>query len=184
MRRVCLNFTLVMNSQRLSGRRATGVEICLHNYVLSDDRSRVDLKVVHRFLRTAYWSEEVPIEIVETAIANSLCFGIYLEQSQIAFARVVTDYATFAYLADVFVLPEYRGQGLSKWMMSGIIGHEGLKNVRRFMLMTRDAQGLYRQFGFAPLTEPERVMEISEVDFYKKRQLTMNSASLVQRDSN
>jgi GNAT superfamily N-acetyltransferase len=144
----------------------------------------VDLKVVHRFLRTAYWSEEVPIEIVETAIANSLCFGIYLEQSQIAFARVVTDYATFAYLADVFVLPEYRGQGLSKWMMSGIMGHEGLKNVRRFMLMTRDAQGLYRQFGFAPLTEPERVMEISEVDFYKKRQLTMNSASLVQRDSN
>jgi len=160
------------------------VELFLGNYVLSDDRSRVDLKVVHGFLRTAYWSEEIPIEIVEASIANSLCFGIYLEQSQVAFARVVTDYATFAYLADVFVLPEYRGQGLSKWMMSGIMSHVGLKNVRRFMLMTRDAQGLYKQFGFAPLTEPERVMEISEVDFYKKRQLTMNSASLVQRDSN
>ena len=160
------------------------MELFLGNYVLSDDRSRVDLKVVHGFLRTAYWSEEIPIEIVEASIANSLCFGIYLEQSQVAFARVVTDYATFAYLADVFVLPEYRGLGLSKWMMSGIMGHKGLKNVRRFMLMTRDAQGLYKQFGFAPLTEPERVMEISEVDFYKKRQLTMNSASLVQRDSN
>ncbi len=160
------------------------MELFLGNYVLSDDRSRVDLKVVHGFLRTAYWSEEIPIEIVEASIANSLCFGIYLEQSQVAFARVVTDYATFAYLADVFVLPEYRGQGLSKWMMSGIMSHVGLKNVRRFMLMTRDAQGLYKQFGFAPLTEPERVMEISEVDFYKKRQLTMNSASLVQRDSN
>jgi GNAT superfamily N-acetyltransferase len=160
------------------------VELFLGNYVLSDDRSRVDLKVVHGFLRTAYWSEEIPIEIVEASIANSLCFGIYLEQSQVAFARVVTDYATFAYLADVFVLPEYRGHGLSKWMMSGIMCHKGLKNVRRFMLLTRDAQGLYKQFGFAPLTEPERVMEISEVDFYKKRQLTMNSASLVQRDSN
>jgi GNAT superfamily N-acetyltransferase len=160
------------------------VELFLGNYVLSDDRSRVDLKIVHDFLRTAYWSEEIPIEIVETSITNSLCFGIYLKQSQVAFARVVTDYATFAYLADVFVLPEYRGQGLSKWMMSGIMSHKGLKNVRRFMLLTRDAQGLYKQFGFAPLTQPERVMEISEVDFYRKRQLTMNSGSLAQRDSN
>jgi GNAT superfamily N-acetyltransferase len=160
------------------------VELILGNYVLSDDRSRVDLKIVHDFLRTAYWSEEIPIEIVEASIANSLCFGIYLEQSQVAFARVVTDYATFAYLADVFVLPEYRGQGLSKWMMSGIMSHDGLKSVRRFMLLTRDAQGLYSQFGFAPLTEPDRVMEISEVDFYRKRQITVISDSLAQRDSN
>lgn|SRR5438876_3394478 len=146
-----------------------GVEANLGDYILSDDRSRIDLETVHGFLRTAYWSEEVPIEIVREAITNSLCFGIYQGDSQVAFGRVVTDYATFAYLADVFVLPEHRGNGLSKWMLSHIMSHHGLRNIRRFMLLTRDAHGLYEQFGFAPLLNSDRVMEISKVDFYRTK---------------
>src|SRR6266850_2581419 len=110
---------------------------------LTDDKSRMDLDVIHGYLCNAYWSVGVPRNIVQKAIANSLCFGVFDQAVQVAFARVVTDYATFAYLADVFVIPDYRGRGISKWMVEAIVNDARLKVVRRFLLFTRDAHGLY-----------------------------------------
>jgi len=127
---------------------------------LTDDKSRMDLDVIHGYLCNAYWSVGVPRDIVQTAIANSLCFGVFDEAVQVAFARVITDYATFAYLADVFVIPDYRGRGISKWMVEAIVNDPRLKILRRFLLFTRDAHGLYEKFGFRQMTMPERAMEI------------------------
>ena len=127
--------------------------------VITSDRARMDVDVIHAFLsRDAYWSKNVPREVVERAIANSLCFGAFDGHAQIGFARVITDYATFAYLADVFVLPSHRGQGIGKRLMEAIVAHPQLQGFRRWMLATRDAHGLYAQFGFAPLDAPERIM--------------------------
>jgi GNAT superfamily N-acetyltransferase len=109
----------------------------------------------------------VPIEIVERAIANSLCFGLFHGQDQVGFARVITDKATFAYLSDVYVLESHRGQGLAKWLLEVIQGHENLQGLRRFMLATRDAHVLYAQFGFAALANPSRMMEILNADAYR-----------------
>jgi GNAT superfamily N-acetyltransferase len=127
---------------------------------LTDEKCRMDLNVIHGYLRNAYWSVGIPIDTVKTAIANSLCFGVFDHSVQIAFARVITDYATFGYLADVFVIPEYRGRGISKWMIEAIVNDARIKVVRRFLLFTRDAHGLYKQFGFKQMTMPERAMEI------------------------
>jgi GNAT superfamily N-acetyltransferase len=136
---------------------------------LTDDRSRMDLDVIHGYLCNAYWSPGVPRDIVQTAIANSLCFGVFDQAVQVAFARVVTDYATFAYLADVFVIPDYRGRGISKWMVESIVNDARLKVVRRFLLFTRDAHGLYEQFGFRQMTMPETAMEIKVDDPYRPK---------------
>jgi GNAT superfamily N-acetyltransferase len=129
-------------------------------FFVSDDPSLVDLDVVHGYLVRSYWSAGIPRYIVERAVANSMCFGVYEEASgrQVGFARVVTDRATFAWLADVFVLEEYRGRGLSKLLMSTILDHPDLQALRRFALATKDAQGLYAQFGFTPLEDPSRFM--------------------------
>lgn len=135
-------------------------------YTLTTEHARMDLPAIHNFLSTqAYWSPGVPFEVVQRALHNSLPFGIFLEQGgdpyarQVGYARVVSDLATFAYLADVFILPEQRGQGLSKWLLSCILAHPDLQGLRRWMLATRDAHGLYAQFGFNPLAMPERWME-------------------------
>jgi len=121
------------------------------------DPEELDVAVIHRYLSTAsYWAQDIPVDVVEKAIANSLCFGLYQGNKQIGFARLVTDRATFAYLADVFVLEEFRGQGLSKWLMEVIQSHPELQGLRRWMLMTRDAQGLYEQFGWTVLDEESR----------------------------
>ena len=129
---------------------------------VTTDKSRFDVDTIHRFLsRDAYWSLGIPRERVEQAIANSLCFAVFDDDgSQAGFARVITDYVSVAYLADVFVLPSYRGRGLSKLLMQAVREHPGLQQIRRWLLVTRDAHGLYQQYGFRALSRPERLMEI------------------------
>jgi len=140
-------------------------------YTITTDRNRLDLEAIHGFLTNSYWSPGVRIEIVERAIANSLCFGLFHGKDQVGFARVITDKSTFAYLADVYVLESHRGRGLSKWLLDMIQGHEDLQDLRRFMLTTRDAHGLYAQFGFTALANPSRMMEIVNADLYRQPSL-------------
>jgi GNAT superfamily N-acetyltransferase len=126
---------------------------------ISTDPSRLDLDVIHGYLSRSYWSPGIPREAVERAIAGSLCFGAFDGQRQIGFARVITDRATFAYLADVFVLEEFQGHGIATRIMEAIVGHPELQNLRRWALVTRDAHRLYERFGFRPLANPDRHME-------------------------
>src|SRR5437879_11983301 len=129
-------------------------------YVISTDRERLNASLIHNFLSSsAYWARGRSLEVVKRAIGNSLNFGLYKDDLQIGFARVVTDYATFAWLADVFILDEYRGQGLAKWLMEVIVSHPELQGFRRWVLATKDAQELYRRFGFTELKDPDRWME-------------------------
>ena len=130
-------------------------------YEVTTDPARIDVSAVHGFLTASYWAKGVPQKVVERSIQNSLCFGIYRGKEQAGFARVITDRATFAYLADVFVLPGFRERGLSKWLMQCIIAHPDLQGLRRWSLVTRDAHGLYEQFGFRVVSAPERWMERS-----------------------
>ena len=127
---------------------------------ISTDPSRLDIEVIHGFLRESYWAEGRSRSVIERAIEHSLCFGVYLAGRQVAFARVVSDRTVFAYLMDVFVIPEYRGRGISKALMRAVLDHPDLQNLRVFLLATRDAHGLYTQFGFRPLEEPSRWMAI------------------------
>ena len=129
-------------------------------YLISTDKSRLNVELVRDFLKLSYWASGIPVEIVRRSIDNSLVFGVYTDDEQVGFARVVTDYATFAYLADVFVLEVHRGRGLGKWMMQVITSHPRLQGFRRWMLATRDAHELYRKYGFAELERPEIFMEI------------------------
>jgi GNAT superfamily N-acetyltransferase len=136
-------------------------------YEIATDPARLDRLLIHAFLSEhAYWSIGVPRTVVDRAIEHSLCFGLYHTSRQLGFARVVTDRATFAYLADVFVLPEARGRGLSKWLIDAILRHPELQGLRRWLLATRDAHGLYAQFGFAPPASPVRFMERHDPDVY------------------
>ena len=129
-------------------------------YTISTDRARIDLGVVHRFIsEESYWGRGRPLEVVRRSVENSLPFGVYRGAEQVGFARVVTDYATFAWLADVFVLQGHRARGLSKWLMEVVLSHPKLQGFRRWVLATKDAHGLYRQFGFEELRRPERWME-------------------------
>ncbi len=128
-------------------------------YLISTDRSRLNVELVQEFLKLSYWASGIPGEIVRRSIENSLVFGVYRGEEQVGFARVVTDYATFAYLADVFVLEPHRGQGLGKWMMDVVFSHPELQGLRRWMLATRDAHELYRKYGFAELEDPRIFME-------------------------
>jgi GNAT superfamily N-acetyltransferase len=138
------------------------------DFEVSTDPERVDIDVVHDFLTRSYWAQGIPMETVRRSIENSICFGIYHGRQQVGFARIVSDQATFAYLADVFVLPEYRGRGLSRWLMECIVGHPDLQGLRRWMLATRDAHGLYARFGFTPVQKPDRWMEIHRPEIYAK----------------
>ncbi len=135
-------------------------------YTISTDKARLDIAYIHAFLRTSYWAENIPVETVRKSIEGSLCFGVYEGSRQVGFARVVTDCATFGYLADVFIDADRRGRGLSKWLMETIMQHPGLQGLRRFMLATRDAHGLYAQYGFTPLGLPERWMNIHKPGLY------------------
>lgn len=136
-------------------------------FAVTTDTTFFNLEYIHGFLSQSYWGENIPIETVQKSIDNSLCFGVFHLGRQIGFARVVTDKATFGYLADVFIDEAYRGQGLSKWLMEEIMNHEELQGLRRFMLATRDAHGLYTQFGFSALTNTDRWMQIHNPDVYK-----------------
>jgi GNAT superfamily N-acetyltransferase len=129
-------------------------------FTLSDDPARLDHDAIWTFISTAYWARARTREQHERALAHSLCFGVYDGDSQIGFARVVTDYAITAHIADVYILEPYRGRGLSKRLMSAILDHPELTWVRRFTLNTDDAHGLYAQFGFKPLRKPEAMMEL------------------------
>jgi GNAT superfamily N-acetyltransferase len=136
-----------------------GVEWQRDGYVISDDPSRLDVDAIHGFLAASYWANGIPRDVVERSIAGSLVFGVYAPDGrQVGFARAITDQATFCWIADVFVLPQERGQGLGVWLMESMVGHPELQGLRRFVLATRDAHELYRKVGFAELPEPGRFM--------------------------
>jgi GNAT superfamily N-acetyltransferase len=136
---------------------------------VSTDPGKLDIDVVHNFLTNSYWALGVPLETVRRSIQHSLCFGVYKSSRQVGFARVITDFATFAYLADVFVLEAYRSLGISKWLMECIAGHPELQGLRRWALVTRDAHGLYRKFGFEEIHSPQRWMERHDANVYVRR---------------
>ena len=138
-------------------------------YEISTDAKRLDLDVVHGYLTRSYWSPGIPRETVERAIFNSLCFGVYDKSgAQVGFARLITDKATYAYLADVFILEEHRGKGLAKQLMDTIIAHPEVQGLRRWTLTTRDAHELYARYGFTPLGNPTRFMERHDPDVYAR----------------
>ena len=135
-------------------------------YTVSNDPLRIQLDVVHQFLRNSYWAQGVSREIVARSIAGSIVFGVYHGAQQVGFARVISDCATFAYLADVFVVETHRGQGLARWMMECILATPELQGLRRWLLVTRDAHALYRGVGFTPAEQPENLMEIRRTNLY------------------
>jgi len=136
------------------------------DYEITDNPDDLDLHTIHGFLRQTYWAKGIPRALVETAVANSLCFGLYHHDRQVGFARAITDRATFAYLGDVFILPDHRGLGLAKWLVSCILEHPQLQGLRRILLATSDAHGLYRGCGFSALKEPGKFMEIGRPNPY------------------
>lgn len=139
------------------------------DYLVSTDKSRLNISVIHNFLSHSYWAENIPIELLKKAIENSLCFGVYNGKTQVGFARVITDFSTFAYLADVFILEEERGRGLSKFLMECILKHEQLQGLRNFCLMTKDAHSLYTRYGFKNIPNPENFMANKIENIYKKQ---------------
>ncbi len=142
-------------------------ETIINDHLFSTDKTKLQLDVIHKYLsKESYWAQNMPIDTIKKSIEGSICFGVYLNDKQIGYARVVTDHATFGYLADVFILEAHRGKGLSKQLMQFIMAHPDLQGLRRMMLATRDAQGLYKQFGFTALSMPERIMEIKFFEKY------------------
>ena len=138
-------------------------------YSISSNPKEMDLSVIHGYLSSSYWAKGIPLQVMEKAVNNSLCFGVFTSTGeQVGFARMITDYATSAYLADVFVLEKHRGKGISKWLVKTIIEYPDLKGLRRMLLATSDAHGLYQQFGFTPLNSPELFMELHQPDVYLK----------------
>jgi GNAT superfamily N-acetyltransferase len=143
------------------------IQMSVPGYEISYDPVRLDIDVIYSFLNEAsYWSKGIPRDVVERSIAHSLCFGVYQGAAQIGFARVISDYATFALLADVFVLEGHRGKGISKWLMQVVIAHPDLQGLRRLLLLTSDAHELYRQFGFTEIGNAWRFMEVLRPDIY------------------
>jgi GNAT superfamily N-acetyltransferase len=141
-----------------------------NGFVISDDAGRLDLDAVHGFLKGSYWARAIPRDLVERSLRHSLCFGVYEEPGgrQAGFGRVITDYATYGYVSDMFIDPSCRGRGLSKWLVEVMLGHPKLTELRRWMLVTQDAQGLYRQLGFREIEHPNWVMEIVRPGLYER----------------
>jgi GNAT superfamily N-acetyltransferase len=138
------------------------------DFLISTDPARLDVPLIHDFVANrSYWAAGRPAEVVRRSLANSLCFGLYERQRQVGLARVVTDRATFAWLCDVFVLEGYRGRGLSKWLIECVMRHPALQGLRRVLLGTRDAHGLYQRYGFTPLADPSRFLEVLRPDVYR-----------------
>jgi GNAT superfamily N-acetyltransferase len=148
------------------------IEVEKEGYLISTDPSKIDIEVVYQYLsKESYWAKDIPLERVQKSIENSFCFGLYFDNKQVGFARLITDKTTFAYLADVFILPEHRGKGLSKWMIETIHAHPELQGLRRWLLGTRDAHTLYEQFGWTRFgdEQKERFMQFHNPDVYKKK---------------
>lgn len=136
-------------------------------YLVTADQARLDLTAIHGYLKRSYWSPGIPFALMERAVRNSLSFGLFHDDAQIGFARVVTDRATYGYLADVYVLESYRGQGLATWLIECVCSHPELQGLRRFALASRDAHGLYRKFGFREIANPSQQMEIVRPGIYE-----------------
>ena len=153
-------------------------EAIKNDFIISTDKSKLNIHFIHNYLSNeSYWAKNIPADTVKKSIEGSCCFGLYVNENtdastqntrQVGFARVVTDHATFGYLADVFVIEEFGGKGLAKWLMEVIIDHPGLQGLRRWLLATRDAHGLYAKFGFLPLDKPERIMGFKPFEEYPK----------------
>jgi GNAT superfamily N-acetyltransferase len=137
------------------------------SYEISTDRARLDRAAIHAFLSASYWSPGIPEAVVARAIEHSLCFGVFHDGAQVGFARVVTDRATFGYLADVYLLEAHRGRGVARQLVAAVMAHPDLQGLRRLLLATRDAHGLYEKFGFRPLASPDRMMELHRPDVYR-----------------
>jgi GNAT superfamily N-acetyltransferase len=147
------------------------------NYSISTDKRSFNIALIHDFLRSSYWARDIPRGVVTRSIRNSLCFGVFYQGKQIGFARVITDRATLAYLADVFIVPEHRGRGVGRMLIGRILAHRDLQGLRRILLATKDAHGLYAAFGFKPLPHPEWFMTIVFPGVYqKKKRLRRRSA--------
>jgi GNAT superfamily N-acetyltransferase/uncharacterized damage-inducible protein DinB len=159
-------------SARLAAKASVPQEVARQgDFLISTDSGLLDVPLIHDFLANrSYWATGRPLEVVRRALENSLCFGLYDRDRQVAFARVVTDQATFAWLCDVFVLEAYQGRGLSKWLVECVMGYPALQGLRRVLLGTRDAHGLYQRYGFTPLADPTRFMEVFRRDVYGTNQ--------------
>jgi len=143
------------------------INIDNEQYSISTDKAKLDIESIHSFLSTkAYWSLNIPRTTLQTAIDNSLCFGVYNDNEQIGFARVISDFATIAYLGDVYVLENFRGRGISKWLMETIMGHPSLQGLRRWILLTGDAHELYRKFGWTNIADETKWMELHNKNVY------------------
>ncbi|WP_130733952.1 GNAT family N-acetyltransferase [Flavobacterium sp. J27] len=139
-------------------------------FYISTDKEMLDIEAIHDFLSTkAYWSLHIPKETVIKSIENALCFGVYYEHKQIGFARIITDYATIAYLGDVYIVEAYRGNGLSKWLLETVMNHPELQGLRRWILLTGDAHGLYRQYGWTDIVDATKWMELHHKNVYVKQ---------------
>lgn len=145
-------------------------------FSVSTDQRQLDRKLIHSFLTNCYWAKGIPRRTVERSIENSLCFGIYRGKEQVGFARVISDFATYAYIGDVFVVESVRGRGLGKLLMKSITEHPDLQGLRRWSLVTKDAHGLYAKFGFQPVKSPERHMEIFDSNVYRRNRRSLNSS--------
>ncbi len=138
------------------------------DYLISTDKALLDFHWLHQALSRTYWSEDIPEETIRKAAGHSMTFGIYHHDKQVGYARIISDFTTFAYLADVYIDENHRKNGLSKWLMETITGHPELQGLRRWLLATADAHGLYSRFGFTPLSSPANFMEIARPGLYKK----------------
>jgi GNAT superfamily N-acetyltransferase len=144
------------------------VEYRCGEYLVSTDRALIDIEVVFEVLTNSYWANGIPRGVIVRSIENALCFGIYKGREQVGFARVISDFATYAYIGDVFIVESHQGRGLGKFLMESILKHPQLQGLRRWSLVTRDAHGLYEKFGFEALKAPENYMEILNPDVYKR----------------
>src|SRR5882757_6049487 len=143
------------------------ITVTKDDYLITTDKTKLDIGFLHSFLSTeAYWSKGIPLDTVIRAAENSLNFGLFHQDKQIGYARIISDYSTVCYLGDVFVIRAHRGKGLSKWLMQQVMAHPDLKGLRRWILLTGDAHGLYKQFGWKPIAHPERWMEVHNPDVY------------------
>ena len=147
----------------------TDINIYKGEFCISTDKAKLDLDAIHEFLSTrAYWCINIPKDKVQTAIENSFCFGVYQDEKQIGLARIITDFSTIAYLGDVYILEEYRGLGLSKWLIETVMNYPSLQGLRRWILLTGDAHEIYRKFGWIDIADPTKWMELHEKNVYSK----------------